>query len=60
MYWAVCTTLCSALRSEAEQLPYQAVMQLVRMLSLAVELFEDLRTHANTTVLLCLDNDSHL
>jgi hypothetical protein len=27
MYWAVRTTVCSALRSEAEQLPYQAVMQ---------------------------------
>jgi hypothetical protein len=34
MYWAVRTTLCSALRSEAEQLPYQAVMQPVRMLSM--------------------------
>jgi hypothetical protein len=28
------TTLCSALRSDAEQLPYQAVMQQVRMLSM--------------------------
>uniref|UniRef100_A0A4W5PPX6 Complement C4B (Chido/Rodgers blood group) n=1 Tax=Hucho hucho TaxID=62062 RepID=A0A4W5PPX6_9TELE len=34
MYWAVRITLCSALRSEAEQLPYQAVMQPVRMLSM--------------------------
>jgi hypothetical protein len=33
MYWAVCTTLFSALRSEAEQLPYKAVMQSLRMLS---------------------------
>ena len=32
MHWAVRTTLCSALRSEAEHLPYQAVMQPVRML----------------------------
>ena len=32
MYWAILTTLCSALRSDAEQLPYQAVMQLVQML----------------------------
>ena len=32
MYWAVHTTLCSALQSDAEQLPYQAVMHLVRML----------------------------
>uniref|UniRef100_A0A4W5MI20 Guanylate kinase/L-type calcium channel beta subunit domain-containing protein n=1 Tax=Hucho hucho TaxID=62062 RepID=A0A4W5MI20_9TELE len=24
MYWAICTTLCSTLRSEAKQLPYQA------------------------------------
>uniref|UniRef100_A0AAZ3SDQ9 TLC domain-containing protein n=1 Tax=Oncorhynchus tshawytscha TaxID=74940 RepID=A0AAZ3SDQ9_ONCTS len=30
MYWAVRTTLCSALRSDAEQLPYQAMMQPVR------------------------------
>ncbi|CDQ78334.1 unnamed protein product [Oncorhynchus mykiss] len=28
------TSLCSALRSDAEQLPYQAVMQPVRMLSM--------------------------
>ena len=49
MYWAVRTTLCSALRSEAEQLPYQAVMQPVRMLlGAAVELFEDLGTHAKS------------
>ena len=34
MYWAVSTTLCSALRSEAKQLPYQAVMHPVRMLSM--------------------------
>jgi hypothetical protein len=33
-YWAVRATLCSALLSDAEQLPYQAVMQLVRMLSM--------------------------
>ena len=32
MYWAVRTTLCSALRSDTEQLTYQAVMQPVRML----------------------------
>ena len=31
MYWALRTTLCSALRSEAEQLPYQAVMQPIRV-----------------------------
>ena len=75
MYWAVRTALCSALRSEAEQLPYQAVMQLVRMLDgAAVEHFEDLRTHAKsfllrvnrfccalfTTVLVCLDHVSLL
>ena len=35
-------TLCSALRSEAEQLPYQAVMQPVGMLSM-VQLYEFLR-----------------
>ena len=34
MYWAVCTAICSALWSEAEQLPYQTVMQPVRMLSM--------------------------
>jgi hypothetical protein len=26
LYWAIRTALCSALRSDAEQLPYQAVM----------------------------------
>ena len=44
MYWDVRTTLCSALRSDAEQLQYQEVMQLVRMLSM-VQFFEDLGTH---------------
>ena len=34
MYWAVHSTPCSSLRSDAEQLPYQAVMQPVRMLSM--------------------------
>ena len=45
MYSAVHTTLCSV-----EQLPYQAVMQLVKMLlgSAAVEPFEDLWTHAKS------------
>ena len=38
MYWAVRTTLCSALRLEAEQLPYQAVMQ-PALDSAAVKLF---------------------
>ena len=33
MYWVVRTTICSALRSEVEQLPYQAVMQPVQQLS---------------------------
>ena len=41
-YWAVRTTLCSALRSEAELMPYQAVMQPVRMLSM-VQLYNVLR-----------------
>jgi hypothetical protein len=47
VYLAVCTTLSSALQSDAEQLPYQAVMQHVRMLPIgaAVEPFEDLETH---------------
>ena len=51
MYWAVRTTLCSALRSEAEQLPYQAVTQPNGSSALdgaAVEPFEDLRTHAKS------------
>ena len=34
MYWAVRTTLCSALQLEVEQLPYQVVMETVRMLSI--------------------------
>ena len=34
MYWAIRPTLCSALRSDAEQLPHQAVMQPFRMLSM--------------------------
>ena len=33
MYWAVRTTICSALRSGANRLPYQAKMQPVKMLS---------------------------
>ena len=33
MYWAVCTTLCSVLRSDAEKLPY-LVRQPIRMLSM--------------------------
>jgi hypothetical protein len=50
MYWAVRTILCSALRSEAQQLPYRAVMQPVRIAldCAAVEPFEDLRTHAKS------------
>ena len=44
MYWAVRTTLCSALRSEAKQLQYQAVMNHA-LDGAAVEAFEDLRTH---------------
>ena len=50
MYWAVHTTLCSALQLNAKQLPYQAVMQPVKMLSngAAVELFEDLRAHGKS------------
>jgi hypothetical protein len=38
MYWEVPTTLCSALRSEAEQLD--------ALDGVAVEPFEDLSTHA--------------
>jgi hypothetical protein len=48
MYLAVRITLCSALQSDAKQLPYHAEMQPVRMLCAAVELFKDLGTHAKT------------
>jgi hypothetical protein len=34
MYWAAGTTLSSALWLDAMQLPYQAVMQQVKMLSM--------------------------
>ena len=66
MYWAVRTTLCSALQSVDKQLPYQAVMQPDALDGAAVEPFEDLKTHAKwgnrfcraliTTVLVCLDH----
>ena len=46
MYWAVRTTLCSALQPEAKHLPYQAVMQSDALDVAAVEPFENLRTHA--------------
>ena len=36
MYWAVHTTFCSAVQSDAKQLPYQAVMQPVNMLSMVL------------------------
>ena len=45
IYCIVRSTLCSALRSEAKQLPYQAVMQPVSQDALngaALESFEDL------------------
>ena len=42
MYWAVRTTVSSALQSEAKQLPYQAVMQPVGTLS-KVQLYNFLR-----------------
>ena len=45
MYCAVHTTLYTALRLEAEQLPYQAVIQ-PALDGAAVEPYEDLRTHA--------------
>jgi hypothetical protein len=45
MDWAFRTTLCSALRSEAEQLPYQGSDALD---GATVEPFEDLRTHAKS------------
>ena len=47
MYWAFRTTLCSALRSEAEHLPYDATSQ-DALDGAAVEPFEDLRTHAKS------------
>ena len=42
MYWDVHITLCSALWSDVKHLPYQAVMLLVRMLSM-VQLYNFLR-----------------
>ena len=47
-YWAVRTTLCSALRSDAKQLPYQVGDATVQdaLDGVAVERFEDLGTHA--------------
>ena len=44
MYWSIRTTLCRALRSEAEQLSYQATGQ-DALDGAAVEPFEDLRNH---------------
>ena len=62
MYWAIRTTLCSALRSEAEQLPYQAVMlsivqlqNLLRILGPMPNLFSLLRGIG----LSCLLHDCH-
>ena len=48
MYWAVRTTLCSALRSAAEQLPYQVgdATGQDALDGAAVEAFGDLGTHA--------------
>ena len=34
--WAIFITLCSGFRSEAEQLPYHTVTQLVSMLSMVL------------------------
>jgi hypothetical protein len=42
MYWAVLTILCSSMRAGALPLPYQAVMQPVKMLSM-VQLLKFLR-----------------
>ena len=46
MYCAIRTTVCSALWSEAKQLPYEVVMQQA-LDSVAIELIEDLRTHVS-------------
>ena len=50
MYWAVCTTLCSALRSNAEQFPIPGVDATGQdaLDGAAVDLFEDLGTHAKS------------
>ena len=42
MNWALRTTLCSAIRSDAEQLQYQLLT------GAAVEPFEDVGTHAKS------------
>ena len=50
MYWAVCTTLCSALRSgsRAVAIPGSDATSKDALDGEAVELFEDLRTHAKS------------
>ena len=49
MYWAVCTTLCSALQSNAKAVavPGSDATSQDALDVAAVEPFEDLRTHAN-------------
>ena len=46
MYWAICTTICSALRSDA--IPGGDATGQEALDGAAVELFEDLGTHAKS------------
>jgi hypothetical protein len=47
MYWAIRTTLCNSLQSDAKQLPSSGVAASQDAVNgAAVELFEDLKTHA--------------
>ena len=48
MYWAVRTTLCSASRADAEQLPYGDATIQDALDGAAVEPCEDLGTHAKS------------
>jgi hypothetical protein len=46
MYWAICTTICSALRSDA--IPGGDATGQEALDGAVVELFEDLGTHAKS------------
>ena len=46
MYWAIHTTVCSVLQSDAKQLPSQASQDAFN--GAAVDIFENLRAHAKS------------
>ena len=61
MYWAVRTTLCSAFQSDTEQLPYQAVVQPFRMLSMVqMKNFLRILTLFNMSVVVKCQNSGQL